>query len=306
MTIFPREEIEAAFAEFRRRGVETHDWAAWADMFTEDALYEEHNLGVFNGRDAIKTWIVDCMADYPTMTLWIEWYMIEGNRVSFYIWNNLPDPTGTGRRFGFPNTTFLEYAGDGKFSFEGDYYNPDDAGRVFGEWLSAGGKRDTPQDRSLEGIDDWAPAVPTTSFPREEIEAELEKYRARGDLAVATGDWDQWADQFTADAQYREHHYGYFRSQDEIRSWIKSVMQPFPTMKFPISYTVIEGNRISALIPNILPAPEGDDGYYGFDVNTILHYAGNGKWSFEEDVYSPAEAGAVVKRWIAAGGIIPG
>jgi hypothetical protein len=177
---------------------------------------------------------------------------------------------------------------------------------VFGEWLSAGGKRVTPQDRSLEGIDDWAPAVPTTSFPREEIEAELEKYRARGDLAVATGDWDQWADQFTADAQYREHHYGYFRSQDEIRSWIKSVMQPFPTMKFPISYTVIEGNRISALIPNILPAPEGDDGYYGFDVNTILHYAGNGKWSFEEDVYSPAEAGAVVKRWIAAGGIIPG
>ena len=306
MTIFPREEIEAAFAEFRRRGVETHDWAAWAQMFTEDALYEEHNLGVFNGRAAIEKWIVECMADYPTMTLWIEWYQIEGNRVSFYIWNNLPDPTGTGRRFGFPNTTFLEYAGDGKFSFEGDYYNPEDAGRVFVEWLSAGGNRDTPQDRTLEGIDDWAPPVPTAVFPREEIEAELEKYRARGDLAVATGDWDQWADQFTADAQYREHHYGYFRSQDEIRAWINSVMQPFPTMKFPISYTVIDGNRISALIPNILPAPEGDDGYYGFDVNTILHYAGNGKWSYEEDVYSPAEAGAVVKRWIAAGGVIPG
>ena len=51
---------------------------------------------------------------------------------------------------------------------------------------------------------------------------------------------------------------------------------------------------MSALIPNILPAPEGDDGYYGFDVNTILHYAGNGKWSFEEDVYNPREAEDVV------------
>ena len=120
MTTYPREEIEAAFAEFRRRGVETHDWAGWAQLFTEDALYEEHNLGVFNGRAAIEKWIVECMADYPTMTLWIDWYMIEGNRISFYIWNNLPDPTGDGQRFGFPNTTILEYAGDGKFSFEGD------------------------------------------------------------------------------------------------------------------------------------------------------------------------------------------
>jgi CheY-like chemotaxis protein len=118
-----------------RRGIETHDWSGWAELFTEDALYEEHNLGVFNGRAAIQKWIVECMADYPTMTLWIEWYMIEGNRISFYIWNNLPDPTGTGKRFGFPNTTILEYAGDGKFSFEGDYYNPEDAGRVFVDWI---------------------------------------------------------------------------------------------------------------------------------------------------------------------------
>ena len=55
----------------------------------------------------------------------------------------------------------------------------------------------------------------------------------------------------------------------------------------------------------VFPAPEGDDGYYGFDVNTILHYAGNGKWSYEEDVYSPREAEQVVKNWIAAGGVIP-
>jgi hypothetical protein len=82
-------------------------------------------------------------------------------------------------------------------------------------------------------------------------------------------------------------------------------MQPFPTMEFPPSYALIDGNRVSALIPNILPTPEGDDGYYGFDVNTILHYAGDGKWSFEEDVYNPREAEDVVQRWIAAGGVIP-
>ena len=305
MTTYPREEIEAAFAEYRRLGVGEEDWPAWAKLFTEDALYEEHNLGVFRGQKAIEDWIVSCMKDYPAMTLWMEWYAIDGNRVALYIWNNLPDPTGTGKRFGFPNTTFLEYGGDGKFSFEGDYYNPADAEKVFVEWLEAGGRRSTPQDHSLKGIEGWNPEPPEPAFPREEVEAEFAKYRERAAKAVETGDWDQWTDQFTEDAHYREHHYGYFNGQDEIRAWIKGVMQPFPTMEFPVKWSVINGNRVNALIPNILPPPAGDDGYYGFDVHTILHYAGNGKWSYEEDVYSPKEAEEVVARWIAAGGVIP-
>ncbi len=305
MSEYPPEEIAAAWAEYQKRGVQEHDWPGWAEMFTDDARYEEHNLGVFEGRPAITSFIVDIMKEYPAMTLWIEWSIIDDDRIGFYIWNNLPDPTGTGKRYGFPNTTFLQYGGDGKFSFEADYYNPADAERVFTEWLTDGGNRDTPQDRSLRGIDDWNPEPPTPAFAREEVEAEFEKYRQRAALAVESGDWDQWADQFTDDAHYREHHYGYFSSGAEIRAWIKSVMQPFPTMEFPPSFALIDGNRVSTLIPNILPAPDGDAGYYGFDVNTILHYAGNGKWSFEEDVYSPAEAQETVNRWIAAGGVLP-
>jgi predicted SnoaL-like aldol condensation-catalyzing enzyme len=306
MAEYPREEIEAAWAEYQKRGVGEHDWPGWADMFTDDARYEEHFLGVFEGKPAINKFIVDVMKEYAAMTLWIEWSIIDGDRIGFYIWNNLPDPAGTGKRYAFPNTTFLQYGGNGKFSFEADYYNPADAERVFTEWLTDGGKRDTPQDRSLRGIDGWNPEPPVPAFPREEVEAEFEKYRARAALAVESGDWDQWADQFTDDAHYREHHYGYYTSGQQIREWIKSVMQPFPTMEFPPSFALIDGNRVSTLIPNILPAPEGDDGYYGFDVNTILHYAGNGKWSFEEDVYNPREAEAVVAQWIAAGGVLPG
>ncbi len=302
---YGREEIEAAWAEYQKRGVGEHDWPGWADMFTDDARYEEHFLGVFEGKAAISKFIVDVMKEYAAMTLWIEWSIIDGDRIGFYIWNNLPDPAGTGKRYAFPNTTFLQYGGNGKFSFEGDYYNPADAERVFTEWLTDGGKRDTPQDRSLRGIEGWNPEPPTPAFPRAEVEAEFEKYRQRAALAVETGDWDQWAAQFTDDAHYREHHYGYYTSGQQIREWINSVMQPFPTMEFPPSFALIDGNRVSTLIPNILPAPEGDDGYYGFDVNTILHYAGNGKWSFEEDVYNPREAEDVVARWIAAGGVLP-
>ena len=303
--VFPREEVEAAFAKFRTLGEEDHDWDAWADMFTDDALYEEHYLGTFHGRAQIKDFITSTMKDYAGASFWLEWYLIDGNYVSMYLWNNWADPAGKGQRFGFPNTTLLEYAGNGQFKWEADFYNPDDAERVFRSWLDAGGRRDTPPDHSLQGMDDWSPSPPTPAHPREEVAREFLRYRERASLAVATGDWDQWADQFTDDAHYREHHYGYFRSQAEIRQWIHDVMQPFPSMEFPPTFALIDGNRVSALIPNILPPPDGVDGYFGFDVNTILHYAGNGKWSYEEDVYSPREAQKAIGRWIKAGGVIP-
>jgi ketosteroid isomerase-like protein len=302
---YERDEIEAAFAEYQRRGAQQRDWPAWAELFTEDARYEEHHLGTFEGRDAIRNWIVDCMGQFPSMTFWLDWYQIEGDRVAFYIWNNLPDPTGEGRSFQFPNTTVLQYAGDGQWDWQADFYNPADAEKVFGAWLEAGGRKHTPADPSLQGVDGWAPEPPAPAFDREEIEREFTRYRERGSIAVATGDWDQWADQFTDDARYLEHHYGRFDGQQEIRDWINGVMQPFPTMEFPVTWYSIDGNRISALIPNVLPDPAGGDRTYGFDVNVILHYAGDGRWSYEEDVYNPKEAERVIGQWLGAGGKIP-
>jgi hypothetical protein len=32
---------------------------------------------------------------------------------------------------------------------------------------------------------------------------------------------------------------------------------------------------------------------------TILHYAGDGMWSYEEDVYNPARFGTMVAAWMA-------
>jgi predicted SnoaL-like aldol condensation-catalyzing enzyme len=153
---FTRDEIEAAWAEYQKAKSAAQP-AGVGGHTTDDAHYQEHNLRVFEGRPAISTFIVDIMKEYPAMTLWIEWSIIDGDRIGFYIWNNLPDPTGTGKRYAFPNTTFLRYGGDGKFSFEADYYNPADAERVFKEWLTDGGRRDTPQDRTLRGIDGWNP-----------------------------------------------------------------------------------------------------------------------------------------------------
>ena len=36
---FTRDEIETAWAEYQKRGVQEHDWPGWAEMFTDDARY---------------------------------------------------------------------------------------------------------------------------------------------------------------------------------------------------------------------------------------------------------------------------
>src|SRR5579862_6871084 len=99
--MFPRSEVEEAFAEFRKRGIGEFDWPGWADLFTDDARYIEHNLGTFEGRAAIKEWIVSTMAQFSAMSFEIDWWIFGEDRVVFDIWNLLPDPAGGTAHYGF-------------------------------------------------------------------------------------------------------------------------------------------------------------------------------------------------------------
>ena len=69
----------------------------------------------------------------------VGWHVIDGNRVVYYPWQELPDPTGGDQHHRFGCVTILEYAGDGQFSYQEDIYNPAEAEKVFVGWLQAGG-----------------------------------------------------------------------------------------------------------------------------------------------------------------------
>lgn len=63
-----RAELESAFAQHEQLVVDigqSWDWSRYADEFTEDALYVEHALGTFRGRDQIRDWIVSAMNTFP-------------------------------------------------------------------------------------------------------------------------------------------------------------------------------------------------------------------------------------------------
>ena len=138
------------------------------------------------------------------------------------------------------------------------------------------------------------------SYSREELEEAFAAYQALG----AAGDWSAWADQFTEDAVYVEHHYGRFEGREAIRTWITATMAEFPGSdmpEFPVDWYVVDEERgwIVCRVLNRMRDP-GDGTVHEEGNITILHYAGDGQWSYEEDVYNPAHFATMVKGWLAA------
>lgn len=131
--------IESAWRHFVSVG-DSGDWSAWADLHTPDCIWVEHHLGTFQGREAIRETILKVMQPVPMMDFPVEWHAIAGNRVVYYPWQVLPDPTGGDEIYRFGCVTILEYAGDGLWSRQEDLYNPTEGQAVFKRWIEAGGR----------------------------------------------------------------------------------------------------------------------------------------------------------------------
>ena len=138
-----RAELEEAFELYQQTALEagtSGNWEKWADLFTEDATYIEHHYGTFGGREAIRNWISQCMAEglikdmryFP-----IEWYVIDEERgwVVAQVWNRMLDP-GDGSLHQAYNFTLLKYAGNMKWGFEEDVYNPARFGEMIKGWTA--------------------------------------------------------------------------------------------------------------------------------------------------------------------------
>jgi hypothetical protein len=138
-------------------------------------------------------------------------------------------------------------------------------------------------------------------FARAELEEAFAAFQQRGETAGAAGDWGPWADQFTEDARYVEHAYGTFEGREAIRRWITATMSSFPGSRmptFPVSWSVVDEERgwIVFEVFNRMEDP-GDGSVHQAANITVLHYAGDGLWSSEEDVYNPADFLHMLQGW---------
>jgi hypothetical protein len=143
-------------------------------------------------------------------------------------------------------------------------------------------------------------------WTREEIEEALDKFRAAAFKGGQTGNWRDWANCFTADATYFEHHYGKFWGRENIFNWITKTMSEFPPSKmtaFPMTWYSIDMEKGWVFCEVMNRMEDLGDGKIHEEPNlTILHYAGNGLFSYEEDAYNPANMGVMIKGWFEAGG----
>ena len=133
METFSRDEVSKALAR-RFEHQERDDWSAFADTFTEDAVYVEHHEGTFRGREAIRAWLVPVMKQCEGWTYPIQWVLIEGNRVVYKWHNRLPGQRADGSFYEFAGLTVAEYAGGGFFSYQEDVYNWEETVAVLKEW----------------------------------------------------------------------------------------------------------------------------------------------------------------------------
>lgn len=141
-------------------------------------------------------------------------------------------------------------------------------------------------------------------WQREEIEQAFDKYQAAALKGGVTQDWSDWANCFTEDATYFEHHYGRFWGRQRILDWITETMTQWPVTQmtaFPVNWYSIDVDR-GWVICEVMNRMQdlGDGKIYQEPNITILHYAGDGLFKYEEDAYNPHNMGVMVGAWLNA------
>ena len=99
-------------------------------------------------------------------------------------------------------------------------------------------------------------------------------------------DWEAWAGLFTTDAHYVEHVLGTMHGRDAIRSWIVDIMARFPELYTAYEWHVVDGDRVVVYMQNRRDHPDPAQPPIDFPGVTILRYAGDDRWNYEEDFWA--------------------
>jgi hypothetical protein len=120
----------------------------------------------------------------------------------------------------------------------------------------------------------------TSSYSRAEVEEAFRHYFLTGPVGE---DWVAWSHLFTEDAVYYDHFYGRFRGPAEIQKFLEATMGFAPQVYSPLDWYNLDGDRIVYKVWNRADNPDPTGPPAQFPSLQIIHYAGEGKWSSEED-----------------------
>jgi hypothetical protein len=161
---------------------------------------------------------------------------------------------------------------------------------------------------AMDAAQGWS-APARGKFAHGEVESAFLEYVRRANI----NDWSLYADMFTEQCVYIDHHFGTFRSPAAIKAWMIPLMATQPEMRFVPGWYVIQDDKVINYNWNRWPNPDGScepyDAYpnnsplaeyrYQFPCVTMNRYAGDGLFWFEEDIYSPSAYLEIRAAWQA-------
>src|ERR1700723_1125423 len=142
-------------------------------------------------------------------------------------------------------------------------------------------------------------------FPRQEVQETVERYhklRERIDEGLEPNAFGVLADFYTEDAVYIDGAWGRIEGREAIAHWLVDSMLGMEDWKFPIEFTAIEGNDVVVKWTQIMPRLRPDGTPYRQSGYSRLIYAGDGKFSYEEDTYNMAHVLEDIGQRVAADG----
>src|ERR1700728_2090052 len=117
-----RDEVETAFRYYYLTGPVGEDWLAWSQLFTDDATYFDHFYGKFNGPLEIQQFLESTMSFAPHVYSVLVWYNIDGDQIVYKVMNRADNPDPGQPPIEFPSLQIIQYAGDGKWASEEDWW----------------------------------------------------------------------------------------------------------------------------------------------------------------------------------------
>lgn len=144
MTQWTRDEIERAFMHYvdhTRHCAASGNWSRWAKLFTADVRYHSNGVLIWNNREEVRAGVVEYYSQYPfnhVVDFALNWQVIDetSGRVVFNLKVIMEDP-GDGSELSEDVLIHINFAGDGEWKLQEDYFNPDLFTRMAEDWIEA-------------------------------------------------------------------------------------------------------------------------------------------------------------------------
>jgi len=134
-------------------------------------------------------------------------------------------------------------------------------------------------------------------FSEQEIRDTYARYIATRDrIEAGELSWEALADFFTDDATFIDPAWGRVEGIAEIRQFLVESMLGLDGWTFPHEFATVHEDQLLARWQNRLPGARADGSYYQAPGYSLMTYAGNGKFSFEEDLLNMVHVGELIRE----------